>query len=73
MSDSLATLKEERDALMRARHSGLRAVEMSDGRRIEYRSDLEMARSLYAINALIEAAEGVTPPQTILFRTSKGL
>ncbi|MXP62776.1 hypothetical protein E0493_05355 [Roseomonas sp. M0104] len=73
MSDSLARLKEERDALMRSRLSGVRAVETSDGRRVEYRSDLELARALYAVNELIATAEGVTPPQTILFRTSKGL
>ncbi len=69
---SLAQLTEWRDRLQDARFSGTRSVQDSNGERIEYKSDSEMARALAAIDSQISAAAN-RPASKITFSTSKGL
>jgi hypothetical protein len=71
MAASLAQLQAWRDSLLEARLSGVREVRDQNGESVVYRSDSEMARALAAADAAIAAAQR-TPPNTILFRTSKG-
>lgn len=60
-----------RDALVKARMSGVRRVRDSSGEEVEYRSDAEMKAALAAADA---ALAGASPPvKTIRFTTSKGL
>ena len=69
---TLAELVAKRDALMAARLSGQRVVEL-DGARIEYKSDAEMLAALNAADAAIAQAAGVTRVTDIRFSTSKGI
>lgn len=69
---TLAQLQDWRGRLQDARYSGTRAVQDSNGERIEYKSDSEMARAMASLDSEIAAATS-RPPSTIIFRTSKGL
>jgi hypothetical protein len=60
-----------RDALLRARAGGTKSVEF-DGRKIEYKTDAEMATAIGDLEARI--ARAASPrPGAIVFSTSKGL
>lgn len=60
-----------RDKLVEARMSNVREVQDSNGERIRYASDSEMAAAIGAADRMIA---GATPlPNTIRFSTSKGL
>lgn len=72
MALTLATLQSARDALLKARASGVRRVRDQNGEETEYRSDSEMARALAALDSEI-AALGGKPPSTFHFQTSKGV
>lgn len=72
---TLEELIARRDALLKARASGVRATEYSAGgasRRIEYRTDRELLAALSDLERRI-AAVGRPAPTTIRFATSKGL
>jgi hypothetical protein len=62
-----------RDGLMEARLRGIRVFQDSNGERIEYKSDSEMAAAIRAADAFIASMQSGRSPNTILFRTSKGL
>lgn len=69
---SVAELTAWRDALVKARLSGVREVRDQNNEAVVYKSDAEMARAIAAAEAAIAAATR-RPANTILFRTSKGL
>lgn len=69
---SVAELKEWRERLQRARFSGTRAVQDASGRRIEYRSDVEMAAALAALDNQIAELSG-DPLRILRVHSSKGL
>lgn len=66
-ADELETM---RDALIRARAAGTRLLEY-DGRRVEYKTDAEMAAALHDIEVRIRRASAA-PPKAVRFGTSKG-
>ena len=71
----MATLPELtawRDRLKDARYSGVRAVQDSNGERIEYKSDSELARAIAAVEAEIAGASAPRPALIYPY-TSKGL
>lgn len=72
MALTLATLQSARDALLKARASGIRRVRDQNGEETEYRSDSEMARALAALDSEIAALNG-KPPTIFHFQTSKGV
>lgn len=61
-----------RDALIKARLSGVRRVRDQNGELVEYATDAEMAHAIAAAEGLIAKATR-TPPTTLRFCTSKGL
>lgn len=69
---SLSDLIAWRDALFKARLSGIREVTDQNGESIRYGTDAELARALAAADAAIAAASRAAP-STIHFKTSKGL
>lgn len=71
MADDLATLTAQRAQLQALRAKGLRAVEYSD-RRVEYRTDAEVAAALADIDRRIAALQG-TRVNTVRIHSSKGL
>lgn len=73
MALALADLIALRDSLVRARLAGVLTFRDQNGEAITYRTDSEMARALSAANALIAAAQGGQPVNTLKFQTSKGL
>lgn len=69
---TLAQLQEWRDRLKDARFNGLRSVQDSNGERVEYKSDSELARALAAVESEIAGAS--RPRQSIIYpNTSKGV
>lgn len=67
-STELETL---RDALIRARASGVRVTQF-EGKRVEYSTDAEMAKAIADLESRIARAS--TPrPGSVAFATSKGL
>ena len=73
MMASLSQLQEWRDRLKDARYSGVRSVQDSNGERVEYRSESELARALSAVESEI-AAGGSRHRQSIIYPlTSKGV
>jgi hypothetical protein len=69
---TLAELQAWRDNLFESRLKGIREVEDQNGERITYKSDSEMAAAIAAADRAIAAAQS-GQPNTIVFRTSKGL
>lgn len=67
-----AQLRDWRERLQDARYSGTRAVQDSNGERIEYKSDAEMARALAAIDSEIANLQQ-RRLSIVRFQTSKGL
>jgi hypothetical protein len=57
------------DRLQRARTSGIRSVFDSDGSRVEYKSDSELASAIAYVQSLLNAP----PVKAVRFTTSKGL
>ena len=74
---TLEELVARRDALLKARISGLRSTEYSAGgvsRRSEYRTDREMLAALSDLERRIDAMQSArATPTTIRFATSKGM
>lgn len=64
-------LETMRDALVRSRASGTNSVTFDDGRRVDYKSDSEMAAAIADIEARINRASGHRPTSIRPF-TSKG-
>lgn len=62
-------LLKARTKLEDARASGVRRVRDQNGEEIEYRSDTEMAAALRALDAALARPK----PNTIVFRTTRGL
>lgn len=61
MAIDVAELETMRDALIRARSSGVRVV-MVEGKRLEYGTDAEMAAAIANLEARIARATGKGPP-----------
>lgn len=70
---SLAQLIAWRDGLIQARLGGVREFRDQNGETVVYKSDSEMAAAIRAADAAIVAMRSGRSPNTILFRTSKGL
>ncbi len=70
---TLAQLQQWRSNLLEARMNGLRRIRDQNGEEVEYRSDSEMARAIAAADREIAALQSGSPPNTIRFKTSKGL
>ena len=60
-----------RDELVRARASGTKTVQYSDGRRVEYKTDAEMASAIADLEARIRRASNPSHG-VVRFKTSKG-
>lgn len=71
MPVEVAELERLRDALVRARATGVRAVEY-DGRKTEYRSDAEMAAAIADLDRRVAGGAGGRRPGVVAFSTSKG-
>ena len=71
MAISQAELEAMRDALVRSRASGTKSVTFSDGRRVDYVSDSEMAAAIADVESRINRAGGHRPTSIRPF-TSKG-
>jgi hypothetical protein len=64
---SPGTILADLDKLRAARGKAARVIQFAD-RRIEYRSDAEMATAIAALETELEAAQGVTSPRTVVVR-----
>jgi hypothetical protein len=71
MADEITTLIARRDRLAEIRAKGIRAYEI-DGRRIEYRSDAEVAAALADVERRIATLQG-NRITTVQLYSSKGL
>ena len=69
---TLSEIRAWRDALFEARLKGIRRVRDQNGEEVEYKSDSEMDAAIRAADRWIEDVGG-KPPNTIIFKTSKGL
>lgn len=72
MAASLSDLITWRDRLIEARLSGVREAQDSNGERIRYATDSEMASALASVDRMIAGTTAPTP-HTIRFQTSKGI
>jgi hypothetical protein len=71
MALTVTELEGLRDALLRARASGVRVTQF-EGKRVEYGNDAEMAKAIADLESRIARAS--TPrPGSVAFATSKGL
>ena len=68
---TLSKLLEYRESLEDARYSDTRRVRDNNGEEVEFRSEMELARALAAVNRQIAAYDGAA--RIIRFQTSKGL
>lgn len=73
MAAGVSQLQAWRDSLFHARLQGVREFQDSNGERVSYRSDAEMAAALAAADRAIAEATSGRAPNTIKFQTSKGL
>ena len=71
MALSVQELEEMRDTLVRNRAKGVRSLEQG-GEKVQFGSDLEMAKAIADLDARIASA-GRSRPQTIRFGASKGV
>jgi len=69
---TLGHLQEFRDKLVTSRMSGVLSVTDSNGERVEYKTDAQMAAAIAACDREIAALSGRSA-RTIVFKTSKGL
>ena len=72
LNPSLSDLLRWRKELMETRFTGVRSLRDQNGEEITFRSDSELRQAIVAINNEIAAVNG-TAPNTIHFRTSKGI
>ena len=70
---TVASLTDLRESLIAARLSGVLEFRDSNGERIVYRSDAEMARAIEAADREIARLSGTAQPRTTYFKTSKGV
>ena len=71
MAIAVTELETLRDALIRARATGVRVTQF-EGKRVEYSSDAEMAKAISDLESRITRAS--TPrPGSVAFATSKGM
>jgi phosphopantetheinyl transferase len=68
---SLADLTKMRADLFAARMNGTREFQDSNGERVQFKSDNEMAKAMAALDAEIAKASGESP-RVLHFTTSKG-
>ncbi len=66
----IVALQTMREALLKARYTGVRTVEY-DGRRISYATDAEMATALLDLERRI-AASGASPIRQVRIASKKG-
>ncbi len=71
MAIDTTELQTLRDALIRARASGVRSF-LYDGKRTEYGTDAELAAAIADLDRRI-AASGSIAPKIVAFSTSKGV
>ncbi|WP_444464341.1 phage head-tail joining protein [Rhodobacter capsulatus] len=71
MALTTTELETMRDALIRARASGVRVTQF-DGKRVEYANDAEMAKAIADLETRIRTASAPRPG-SITFATSKGM
>jgi hypothetical protein len=64
---SIATITADLDSLRSARAKGARRIRFAD-REVEYRSDIEIARTVAALEAELGQAQGIASPRTIVVR-----
>lgn len=69
---SLSEMTQWRERLARARYSGHRTVQDAGGRRVEYKTDAEMASALAALDNQIAELSGA-PVRVLRVHSSKGL
>jgi hypothetical protein len=69
---TVAELLQLRERLTKTRYGGTRIVE-TDGRKVEYRSDAELARAISALDAEIAAAGGANRVSVVQINSSKGV
>jgi hypothetical protein len=72
MAATLSELQASLDALNAARASGMRSVEYA-GRRVEYRSDVEIAAAITALEQQINDAQGSGRVRAFDIISGKGL
>lgn len=70
MADSV-TLAKRLEDLRKLRAEGVRRLQYSDGREVEYRTDSEIAAAIADIERQIAGANA--PAKVVYFSTSKGL
>lgn len=68
---SVADLEAWRDALIEQRAKGIRTVDY-EGKRVEYRSDAEMAAAIAALEERIARSSPIRP-RKLRFSTGKGV
>ncbi len=66
-------LQAQRAVLIQARRGGARSVAYSDGARVEYRSDSELAAAIANLDREIATTQGRRGATRFVFHTSKGL
>lgn len=69
---TVAELTKMRADLFAARMGGARAFHDSNGERVEFKSDAEMAKAMAALDAELAKATGAAAPRVLHFTTSKG-
>jgi hypothetical protein len=69
---TLSDLQSLKDALVRARLSGVREIVDQSGERLQYKSDREMQAALASVESQIAALQSA-PPNVVKFKVSKGL
>ena len=67
MMRTAPTILAEIDKLCAARASGAKVIQFAD-RRLEYRSDAEIAAAIAALETELENAQGTASPRTIVVR-----
>ncbi|MGE0828046.1 MAG: phage head-tail joining protein [Hyphomonadaceae bacterium] len=72
MALDLSTLQSLKDALVKARLSGVREIRDQNGETVSYKSDREMASALSSVESQIAALQSAAP-NVIKFKTSKGI
>lgn len=73
MALTLDQLTKARDSLWEARATGALSFRDQNGEEVTYKSDVQMAAALAALDRQIAELAGRRTPTTLHFRTSKGL
>jgi hypothetical protein len=69
---TVADLRAARDKLLQIRFSGIAATDYERGGRAEYKSDLQLASAISALDGEIARRSGM-PTSTLLVSASKGV